>query len=193
MSSVGNIRVCHMMCDYCKCVRAVFDEMVTITEAFKQLDFGSILVMLDKTVSVSSRNWIEHCFKRAFSWKSTLARLAADNHYLHYCLFTAHSLPYWNRSSPLCCAEKWQIKVIMQSILKIKIIKMLDMCSFVHFCLRIYWLESYLTYLNGATVFIGKQPTPHNAGFNLQTLCKLTHQSINIFGLSVTGELYEVI
>lgn len=56
MSAVGNIRVCHMMCDYSKYAQAVFDEMVTITGAFKQLDLGSVLVMVDKTFSVSSRN-----------------------------------------------------------------------------------------------------------------------------------------
>lgn len=53
MAAVVNIRVCHMMCDYSKNAQAV---TVTITEAFKQLDLESVLVMVDKTFSVSSRN-----------------------------------------------------------------------------------------------------------------------------------------
>lgn len=62
MSAVGNIRVCHMMRDYSKYAQAAFDEMVTITKAFKLLDLGSVLVTVDKTFGVSSRNLIERCF-----------------------------------------------------------------------------------------------------------------------------------
>lgn len=51
MSAVRNIHVCHMMSDYSKYAQAVFDEMVTITWAFKLLDLESVLVMVDKTIS----------------------------------------------------------------------------------------------------------------------------------------------
>ena len=50
MSAVGNIRVCHMMCDYSKYAQAAFDEMVTITDALRLLDLGSVLVTLDKNI-----------------------------------------------------------------------------------------------------------------------------------------------